>query len=96
VSNSLALGVSRYLEGFRAIQERASRAGIGQQKQNQRSGDWLVILILHLHDGLVRGSQFDVVQRSLAVEDDDLKRFGRSRILTISHQAIAAGKQGAE
>ena len=61
-----------------------------QGKENDGSGDGLVVFVLHLNDGLAGGALADVIERTLTIEDDDLEalrgRIGKRQSLGVEGQ----------
>ncbi len=76
VGHGAALAVGHHAQAVGAAGERTARALSGQGEDHRRSGDGLMVLILHLNDGLARGALADVVDRAVAFDDHDIQ-FGR-------------------
>jgi hypothetical protein len=42
---------------------------LGQEERNRHSGDWLVVLVIHLHHSFSRHALVDIVDRSFSLEN---------------------------
>lgn len=70
---SPALSVSHDGQGMRTIGKNAASSLVWKQKNYGRSGDGLVVLILHLDDWLPGGALTNVVDGAVAFHNDDIE-----------------------
>jgi hypothetical protein len=61
--------VGHYSKAVAAIRENTAGAVLGQEERNRHSGDWLVVLVIHLHHSFSRHALVDIVDRSFSLEN---------------------------
>ena len=74
--HSLPLVVGSRSKRVRTILEGAARALVGQREHNRSPRDRSVILIFDLHNRVAIDALLDIVERSFALDDDDLQTGG--------------------